>query len=100
MEELGGDCTLHTLVELIGVHYPSSHIKIEVEDQTGLLADVASVFKEAKCNVTSVLVMPGKKLDKKNLVFRVQTIDPRHVVSKIEEAGYRIVWPRKSEGLI
>lgn len=103
-DELKGIITetdiLHTLVELMGVHYPSSHIEVEVDDRTGLLADVAEIFKEANCNVTSVLVMPGKHLGKKNLVFRVQTIDPRHLVSKIEEAGYRIVWPRESEGLV
>lgn len=103
-DELKGIITetdiLHTLVELMGVHYPSSHIEVEVEDRAGLLADVATIFKEAKCNVTSVLVLPGKHLGKKNLVFRVQTIDPRHVVAKIEAAGYRIVWPRESEGLV
>lgn len=90
---------LHTLVELMGVHYPSSHIEVEVENRTGILADVASIFKEAGCSVTSVLVFPGKHLGKKNLVFRVQTIDPRHVTAKIEEAGYHVVWPRKLEGL-
>jgi acetoin utilization protein AcuB len=90
---------LHTLVQLMGVHYPSSHIEVEVEDRTGLLADVAQIFKGANCNVTSVLVFPGKNIGKKNLVFRVQTIDTRNVVSKIEAAGYRIIWPRKSEGL-
>jgi acetoin utilization protein AcuB len=91
---------LHTLVELMGVHYPSSHIEVEVDDRTGLLADVAQLFKETNCNVTSVLVFPGQHTGKKNLAFRVQTIDPRKVVSKIEEAGYRVVWPRESEGVL
>ncbi|WP_027416836.1 acetoin utilization AcuB family protein [Aneurinibacillus terranovensis] len=91
---------LHTLVELMGVHYPSSHIEVEVDDRIGLLADVTQIFKEAKCNVTSVLVFPGRRLNKKNLVFRVQTIDPRKIVSKIEEAGYRVVWPDEIEGSV
>ncbi|MBN6188228.1 CBS domain-containing protein [Aneurinibacillus sp. BA2021] len=103
-DELKGIITetdiLQTLVELMGVQYPSSHIEVEVDDRTGLLADVAAIFKEANCNVTSVLVLPGKHPGKKNLVFRVQSIDPRHVIAKIEEAGYRIVWPRESEGLV
>lgn len=90
---------LYTLVELMGVHYPSSHIEVEVDDQIGILADVSHIFKEANCSVTSVLVFPGKHLGKKNLVFRVQTINPRHVTDKIEEAGYHIIWPRKLEEL-
>ncbi|MED0679352.1 acetoin utilization AcuB family protein [Aneurinibacillus thermoaerophilus] len=91
---------LYTLIELMGVHHPSSHIELEVEDKAGLLADVAQIFKEVNCNVTSVLVFPGKQPGKKNLVFRVQTIDPRNIVSKIEKAGYRMIWPRESEGLL
>jgi acetoin utilization protein AcuB len=85
---------LHTLVELMGVNFPSSHIEVEVDDRIGLLADISQLFKIAKCNVSSVLVFPGKKHPKKNLVFRVQTIDPRKVVSLIKEAGYHVVWPK------
>ncbi|WCK55770.1 acetoin utilization AcuB family protein [Aneurinibacillus sp. Ricciae_BoGa-3] len=103
-DELKGIVTetdiLHTLVELMGVHYPSSHIEVEVDDRPGLLADITQLFKEANCNVTSVLVFPGRHSGNKNLVFRVQTIDPRKIVSKIEEAGYRVVWPSELEGSV
>lgn len=86
---------LNTLVELMGVNFPSSHIEVEVDDQIGLLADVSQFFKAAKCNVSSVLVFPEKQHStKKNLVFRVQTIDPRKVVQLIKEAGYHVIWPK------
>lgn len=86
---------LNTLVELMGVNYPSSHIEVEVDDRIGLLADVSQIFKAAKCNVSSVLVFPEKQQSaKKNLVFRVQTIDPRRVVQMIKAAGYHVIWPK------
>ncbi len=85
---------LHTLVELMGVNFPSSHIEVEVDDRIGILADVTQLFKIAKCNVSSVLVFPGRRPTKKNVVFRVQTIDPRKVVSLIKGAGYHVVWPK------
>lgn len=97
-DELRGILTesdiLHTLVELMGVHYPSSHVEVEVDDRPGMLADVASVFKEMRSNVNSVLVYPGKSHGKKNLVFRVQTIDPRKLTKKLEESGYQVIWPK------
>lgn len=85
---------LHTLVELMGVNFPSSHIEVEVDDRIGLLSEVTQIFKESKCNVSSVLVFPGRKPTKKNLVFRVQTIDPRRVVEKINAAGFKVIWPK------
>lgn len=86
---------LHTLVELMGVQYPSSHVEVEVNDQPGMLADVSSVFKGISTNVTSVLVFPGRHHGKKNLVFRVQTIDTRKVKNALETAGYHVIWPKE-----
>lgn len=86
---------LHTLVELMGVHQPSSRMEVEVEDRPGILADVSSVFKEFKVNVLSVLIQPERAADKKRLVFRVQTIDPRKLVKRLEEQGFEVLWPKK-----
>jgi acetoin utilization protein AcuB len=86
---------LHTLVELMGVHYPSSHIEVEVEDHAGVLADVAAVLKDCKLNISSVLVFPGRRHGKRNLVFRVQTIDPRRVTSALQKEGYQVIWPKE-----
>ncbi|WP_134704271.1 acetoin utilization AcuB family protein [Ammoniphilus sp. YIM 78166] len=86
---------LHTLVELMGVQYPSSHVEVEVNDQPGMLADVSAVFKGIGTNVTSVLVFPGRHHGKKNLVFRVQTIDTRKVKNALESAGYHVIWPKE-----
>jgi acetoin utilization protein AcuB len=88
---------LHTLVELMGAHQPSSHIEVKVENITGKLSDIASIFKDLKVNITSVLVYPYGDPAFKVLVFRVQTIDPRKVVKVIEEKGYDVIWPSEPE---
>lgn len=84
---------LHTLVQLMGVKQPSSKIIVEVPDQSGVLADVASVFKETKINVSSVLVYSDRVTNSKRLDFRVHTIDPRKPIQLLLQHGYKVVWP-------
>ncbi|MFB4163050.1 acetoin utilization AcuB family protein [Alteribacillus sp. JSM 102045] len=85
---------LHTLVKLTGAHQPSSRIEVQVPNLSGQLAEISSIFKENKVNVTSVLVYPNPEPDTKILTFRVQTMDPRHIIKQIESKGYEIKWPR------
>ncbi|MCM3715001.1 acetoin utilization AcuB family protein [Halalkalibacter oceani] len=84
---------LHSLVELIGANQPSSHIEIKVENITGKLADIATIFKLNKVNITSVLVYPHKDPAYKVLTFRVQTMDPRRLIGILENQGYEVIWP-------
>ncbi|OLO40224.1 acetoin utilization protein AcuB [Alkalihalophilus pseudofirmus] len=85
---------LHTLVELMGAHQPSSQIDVQVENITGKLADIAAIFKNRKVNITSVLVHPSKENSNfKILTFRVQTMDPRGIIEAIEKEGYKVLWP-------
>lgn len=103
-EELVGIVTesdiLHSLVELFGVNRPSSHIEVEVDDRVGMLAEVSSVFRDAQTNVTSVIVYPSRVPSKKLLVFRVQTIDPRHVLALLRERGFHVVAPIDAGGTL
>ncbi|QDS33092.1 CBS and ACT domain-containing protein [Brevibacillus brevis] len=84
-----------SLIELFGVNKPSSHIEVEVDDRVGMLAEVSQVFRDAQVNVTSVVVFPGKQPAKKNLVFRVQTIDPRIVTQLLLEKGFSVIGPKE-----
>jgi acetoin utilization protein AcuB len=84
---------LNCLVELFGVNRPSSHLEVEVEDRAGSLAEVSQVFREAGVNVCSVIICPGTEPQKKNLVFRVQTIDPRALIEKLQEGGFHVLTP-------
>ena len=90
---------LHTLIELMGAHQPSSQIQVKVQNITGKLADLANIFKERNVNITSVLVIPNKDPNYKTLAFRVQTIDTRGIVAAIAKEGYEVVFPNIPPGL-
>lgn len=84
---------LHTLVELMGAHQPSSQIEVQVANMTGMLAEIATIIKKRNINITSVLGYPTKDLQHKILVFRMQTMDPRRIIADIEKEGYKVLWP-------
>jgi acetoin utilization protein AcuB len=85
---------LHTLVELTGAHQPGSQIEIKVPNKTGMLLDVATIIKNHKANIQSVLVYPDKKdLNYKIIVIRIQTMNPVTVVEDLKLAGHHVLWP-------
>lgn len=84
---------LHTLVQLMGAHQPSSQIEVQVENISGMLAEIATIIKKRKVNITSVLVYPTKDFEHKVLTFRLQTMDPRGIIADIENEGYKVLWP-------
>ncbi|WP_054950471.1 CBS and ACT domain-containing protein [Numidum massiliense] len=86
---------LRTLIELMGVNIPSQRVEIALPDRPGLLADVAVVLKAFKINVTSVLIFPRQTEGVKHLVMRVQTIDTRKLVDRLQEKGFNVLWPSK-----
>ncbi|MGM7682153.1 acetoin utilization AcuB family protein [Cytobacillus sp. Hm23] len=84
---------LHTLVQLTGAHQPSSHIEIKASNKTGMLSDIASIFKDRNININSVLVYPDVDESYKILVFRVQTMNPLKIVNELKNEGYTVLWP-------
>ncbi|MFB5663907.1 acetoin utilization AcuB family protein [Alteribacillus sp. HJP-4] len=85
---------LHTLVKLTGAHQPSSRMEIKVPNIAGQLAEVSTILKDNKVNVTSVLIYPHKNAEYKILTFRVQMMDPRVPIEKLRAQGYEVMWPR------
>ncbi|MGE5589256.1 MAG: acetoin utilization AcuB family protein [Bacillota bacterium] len=84
---------LRAIVTLLGVSSPGSHLEVEVPDRPGHLGEVTRLIGQHQVNISSVLIVPGRREHTRVLVLRVQTIDPRHVVKHLEEAGYRVLWP-------
>ncbi|MFS0780536.1 acetoin utilization AcuB family protein [Bacillus sp. 1P06AnD] len=85
---------LHTFVELTGSNQPGSHIQLKVHNKAGILSDVASVFKDKKVNIHSVLVYPAPNDEaSKILVIRVQTMNPLAVINSLKEQNYEVQWP-------
>ncbi len=89
---------LYTLIQLTGAHQPSSHLEVKVENIAGKLADVASLIKNFKININSVLVYPDKHEEhQKILVFRIGTMNPYRIASELRQNGYDVIWPQEPE---
>jgi acetoin utilization protein AcuB len=85
---------LHTLVELTGAHQPGSQIEVKVPNKTGMLLDIATIIKNHKANIQSVLVYPDKKdVNYKIIVIRLQTMNPVAVIEDLKLAGHQVLWP-------
>lgn len=85
---------LHTLVELTGAHQPGSQIEIRVPNKAGTLWEIATIIRNRKANIQSVLVYPDKQdHNYKVLVIRVQTMNPVSLINDIKKSGHHVLWP-------
>lgn len=85
---------LRSLVEILGLLKPGSHMEIEVPNRPGVLADIATIVKKHGVNIISVVLTPGKTLDRQIVVMRLQAIDLRKIIADVEEAGFSVEWPQ------
>lgn len=86
---------LRSLVEILGLLKPGSHIEIEVPNRTGVLAEMATIIKDHGVNILSVVLTPGSTPEKQVIVMRLQAIDLRKIVADAEGAGFTVLWPRQ-----
>lgn len=85
---------LHTLVQLTGAHKPGSQIEIQVPNTPGMLCEVATIIRDRKANIHSVLVYPDQNDDQyKIIVMRVQTMNPLLLIDDLKKAGHNVLWP-------
>ncbi|MFB4210629.1 acetoin utilization AcuB family protein [Shouchella sp. JSM 1781072] len=84
---------LYSLTSLLGADRPTSVVEVCVQNHPGMLADVAAIFKSMKVNIISAVAYPSQKENYHMLSFRVQTIDPRNVISKLADNGYDVYGP-------
>lgn len=85
---------LRTLVELTGAHQPGSQIEVKVPNKAGMLCEIATVIRNRRANIQSVLVYPDKSDEKyKILVLRVQTMNPLLLIEELTNAGHQVLWP-------
>ncbi|SDZ28635.1 acetoin utilization protein AcuB [Evansella caseinilytica] len=88
---------LDTFVKLTGVDIPSSRLEVEVANKSGMLSEVAWVVKQYQINIQSVFIYPSEDHAKKILVFRLQSMDIRSLVSTLKDKEYTILWPKDLE---
>ncbi|KAB2954160.1 CBS domain-containing protein [Heliorestis acidaminivorans] len=84
---------LHSLVVVMGVAQPGSHVEIDVPDKPGALLDITRIIKEQGINIISIYVTPGKTENRRTIVLRVGAFDTRAIVDSIVEAGYNMIFP-------
>lgn len=82
---------LHNLVEMMGVHAPTSRVEVELPDKPGMLAEIADLLRARRINASTVMVFPSEQEGCKTIVFRIGTMDPRRFIQDIQNAGYRVV---------
>ncbi|WP_018665443.1 acetoin utilization AcuB family protein [Heyndrickxia acidiproducens] len=89
-----GTDLLQTFVDLTGAGQPSSQIEIRVSNRSGVLRDITEIIAGQHLNILSVLIYPDRRdAGSRILVFRVSTMNPVALISRLKGAGYDVLWP-------
>ncbi len=82
---------LEVLVEEMGLKQGGSRIVFEVEDRTGVMAEVSSLISDIGVSIiaTGTFYHDSRRI----VVFRVQTEDPTPIAKELHERGYKLVGP-------
>ncbi len=82
---------LGVLVEEMGLELGGSRIVIEVEDRTGVISDVSTLI--AKMGISIISTATFFHEDKRMVVFRVATDNPKPIIEALKEKGYFLPGP-------
>lgn len=83
---------MEAFVELLGVKDTGVRIAIEVNNQTGTLADIAGIVKQYGVNITHISNFNNIGEDQKSeIVMRLNTTDVSELLSDLEKKGYNIL---------
>jgi acetoin utilization protein AcuB len=85
---------LTLFVRALGAGEPSTRIDVTVGDGGGALAGIVHAVEDAGASVTSLLTLPGRG-DRREVLVRVRTIDPRPVLERLAARGYTVRSPRR-----
>lgn len=80
---------LDSFIDIMGYKYPGERIVLQVEDKAGVLADIATIAKEAGANITS-LAMFHKVPGFAQLVMRLDTKSFDSVTTKLKDKGFSV----------
>jgi acetoin utilization protein AcuB len=81
---------MDAFIDLMGLTRAGSRITLEVEDQVGVLADVASVVRNYGINILSCATY-SRREGVGGVVVRVDTKDPEAIVKELKFHGYKVV---------
>ena len=89
---------LNHLVSLLGILSPGNYLEVDIPDTPGVLAEITQIIKDHAVNVSSILLCPAKLEGRKLLILRLQALNISKIISDIEKAGYRMIWPAATGG--
>ena len=82
---------LAAFIEEMGLQVDSSRITLELDDTPGQILNVSQIIRDLGLNIVSVATFYPEPTNKRLVVFRVKTSDPKPVEAAIRAAGYKIV---------
>lgn len=83
---------LESFLELTGINDTGTRISIQTKNETGILANIASIIKEHNINIIHVTNYNHIGDDDDNeIVIRLASLDTDAVVASLKAAGYEIL---------
>lgn len=76
-------------VDLMGLRKAGVRLTLEMEDRTGMMANLTQIIKEHNINIISIATFLSEG-ENPCIVMRLDTTDPEPVIADIEAAGYKI----------
>lgn len=80
-------------IQIMGVMQPSSRLQLLLDEGPEPLATVTHIAKHHGINIVSLVTEPCDTAGKRIVVVRLQTIDPRPIISDLQRAGIQINAP-------
>jgi acetoin utilization protein AcuB len=82
---------LAAFIEEMGLQLDSSRITLELDDTPGQILSITQIVKDLGLNIVSIATFFPGPTNKRLVVFRVKTSDPKPIESALRAAGYKIV---------
>ena len=82
---------LAVFIEEMGLQVTSSRITLELDDRPGQVASISKIILGLGLNIVSIATFFHGPTDKRLLVLRLKTDDPKPVEEALRAAGYTIV---------
>ena len=83
---------LELLVRAMGAGEPSSRIDVLLPEGAATLAGVVHAVEEARVGISSIMTL-ADRAGRRDVVMRVQTIDPRPAIARLAAHGYTVRSP-------
>jgi len=82
---------LAAFIEEMGLQVDSSRITLELDDTPGQILSITQIIKDLRLNIVSIATFFPGPTNKRLVVFRVKTNDPKPIAAALLAAGYKIV---------